>query len=1030
MPPVAPQTRSSSLQDSVRVDLRRRGVSRVIVLAAIAAMAIAGFVAYRGLAPDMDKALAEASRPVPEDRVKPRPFPEAGEFRTRLAIVRADKEGGGGASVSLAKSEGPQGVDKINGSDQSLIGRELFRQALLIAARDELGLTTHDEFLDGEPAPEGDVAGVQLASVVRPTGNSRAVLRRVDDEGKVAETLLSRDLSRYQEGENMLLVVTPDAEALSREEFPKALNGFGLKGGPRKVLNETPVSDTVEKLLTQLDFTEIYAALRELHASIRADGESPAKVGALARGYAQLGVLSEFHWHPAHRAFKARALLYAQRSVARAPGSPAALRTRAFVRALVGIPNAAIDDLDQAAKIAAADPKAPDAPPWLEAIAAFVRADLKALEAVDAPYDRFASLLRLLAVEFPARNELALRAAKEVVKIDPGCYRALDVISKNCGINILHMSTVAGPAYLSQSLPAKLKAMKGLPEAVKLPLDRMEKVLATAGGIPPWGEGQADVNAADPSHFLTDEVAAIDALADEAKSGRDVAEPSWGVLAHLIRETNFVHVWRRLDFMQRRWSVPVGGYWTAVRPLVERHRYRPFLERRADPGPQGQAAFAEFAKHADVADFEINQSELITEYIAQTGAVGHSIWSVVYYHNDEIVRDLSEGAWAGNQKQALHNAQRLFKLDPRSTHAMARLVQLDWESARGKVDGWRKTTGDSPILLQALAMKYTELKRYDDARWALAAYIRQTPDLWAYKTLADNYKAQGDLEKWRGTLKEYLEATTDERGLDHARIQVDLAEDLMRRKKWAEARPYADAAAETWAGWAIQCAARCAEALEDWEAAETWYRRASERYPETCHDQWYEFCKRTGHGDIAAARKSINLPDDGVEFQLDQLSLEDKGYYYWLKKDLPKARECFERDFAARHTLASAFSLAFVADEMADTAGRDAAIAAGCQLPKKSGPKSLRILEMIRGDLDPDGKTPLDLAEVDKIIESISEHNRPITEYYVGRYLHNRRKPDLASKYLQHCAESPDTPAWIRRLTTELWRPPSQAAAK
>jgi hypothetical protein len=40
-----------------------------------------------------------------------------------------------------------------------------------------------------------------------------------------------------------------------------------------------------------------------------------------------------------------------------------------------------------------------------------------------------------------------------------------------------------------------------------------------------------------------------------------------------------------------------------------------------------------------------------------------------------------------------------------------------------------------------------------------------------------------------------------------------------------KARPYADLAAQSWAGWAMISAARCAEEMADWEAAERWIEK-------------------------------------------------------------------------------------------------------------------------------------------------------------------------------------------------------------
>ena len=87
-------------------------------------------------------------------------------------------------------------------------------------------------------------------------------------------------------------------------------------------------------------------------------------------------------------------------------------------------------------------------------------------------------------------------------------------------------------------------------------------------------------------------------------------------------------------------------------------------------------------------------------------------------------------------------------------------------------------------------------------------------------------------------------------------MRVEIAEHLMAKKDFAKAKPYADAAAETYAGWAMLCAARCEEGLGEWEAAEQWVRRVAERY-EANSEVWCLWCLRTGRGDRAAAREVV-----------------------------------------------------------------------------------------------------------------------------------------------------------------------------
>ena len=118
-------------------------------------------------------------------------------------------------------------------------------------------------------------------------------------------------------------------------------------------------------------------AVRELHAAIRQDGESPARLGALVRGYAHLGVLNEYLWTSAHKVFKARAFLYAQRLIAQDPDSPWGLWHRAYIEALAGLHKRALDDLAEARKLARGR-GAPKVPAWADTLAAYCHFDLAA----------------------------------------------------------------------------------------------------------------------------------------------------------------------------------------------------------------------------------------------------------------------------------------------------------------------------------------------------------------------------------------------------------------------------------------------------------------------------------------------------------------------------------------------------------------------------------------------------------------------------------------------------------------------------
>ncbi len=279
--------------------------------------------------------------------------------------------------MGLARPDVPAGHDADRGPGAGLLARELVRQAVLIAVRDELGLATRDEVLgDGRlpSADEGDRAA-EVVPVFVPGASSRALIRR--GEGGSAEILLDYDLGPIvaakptsapdQSSPDDLAKLVEGAEAMSRQAVPAVLRKLGLDGRPNATRPDAQLPDWAEEVLSRkLGFCEPLGVLRMVHAAIAHDGETAERLGVLVRGYALLGVLSEFHWHPAHKAFKARALLYAQRLVARDPRDPRGLWLRAYAEALVGLHRRALADLD-AAKERAADVKPPG---WLDVIEA------------------------------------------------------------------------------------------------------------------------------------------------------------------------------------------------------------------------------------------------------------------------------------------------------------------------------------------------------------------------------------------------------------------------------------------------------------------------------------------------------------------------------------------------------------------------------------------------------------------------------------------------------------------------------------
>ena len=121
----------------------------------------------------------------------------------------------------------------------------------------------------------------------------------------------------------------------------------------------------------------------------------------------------------------------------------------------------------------------------------------------------------------------------------------------------------------------------------------------------------------------------------------------------------------------------------------------------------------------------------------------------------------------------------------------------------------------------------------------------------------------------------------------------------------------------------MSCAARCSEGASDWARAEALIRAISERYPDVSMVDWYLFCKRTGHGDLAAARDFVEQYLTAHADRPDLQNEEFAGYFYWLEGRNDEANKAFTRAFQNRKSISAAIALAIIADDEKDAARRN-----------------------------------------------------------------------------------------------------------
>ena len=135
---------------------------------------------------------------------------------------------------------GRNGFGKLDHRD--LLSQEIVRQALLVAARDELGLTTRDAWL-GDPMPtQGDNPPLEVEPGAKVLSDVE-ILRGFPG----SQAVIAHKKIRFPKESNYPEVIAV-AERLSRSGFVEALEQAGFQGKPRVQKADAKVPAEVQRL--------------------------------------------------------------------------------------------------------------------------------------------------------------------------------------------------------------------------------------------------------------------------------------------------------------------------------------------------------------------------------------------------------------------------------------------------------------------------------------------------------------------------------------------------------------------------------------------------------------------------------------------------------------------------------------------------------------------------------------------------------------------------------------------------------------
>jgi tetratricopeptide (TPR) repeat protein len=892
---------------------------------------------------------------------------------------------------------------KSEGRDvyQGLLAREVVREGLMISAREEFGALVRDVPLGDPDVPGKPDAILRIGSRFRtlynpnPADPSVGRITIVLGTGPKRKVLLAREFPVGISLAPNFGALVGFVEVYSREEFRSVLQQLGLAktAASSKTLPDGEALPTgVEDALAVPVLTEQFAAVRALHQAIREKGDSSPLLIALARGYANLGSLTEKRWTPDHLTFKARALLYAQRVAVREDGSPRTRRAAGYAEAISGLLGDAKRDFQAAEK----DDGGKGIEPWHEPARAYARSDAGALGKLadsrpEDPWPRYFRFLTLarssafLGVDNFCRGEI-IGAGRELLDKVPDCYRVHDGMAATEGVASMHKTTTEGMEMFPAAMSKRLAAIPGLPKPALKQIStddydevELRRVLAEAGS-------------------------------------NDPSDVSWGVLARQLAELRFLQVCQHLHFLVYALGTSPTEFARAAIPLITDHPKSDYVACMGGLIHGNKASL--LLRKIDMGDIEWKAKGMIFGLRAFDPELSQRVNDLAFAH-------ISTGTVPGqellvdNLGAALffNTAHVLLKFDPESPLGRGCLIEGNWEEARPNAERWATDHGGDTFVIAKLGFHALKEGQYEEAEALFEKAMAQSPDRWIFDGLAASYRQTDRIDRWTAAVDKFLQS--EDQALDHAHVAGDLADYLMSKNEFEKARPYAEISAASWAGWAMPKAARCAEHLEDWKTAELWMARTSMRYAANWLD-WCYWCERTGHGDahaaaelifdqLAAGRKFTSDPEKQAVCIL--LMLADRE---------ADARPLLERQFEKTHDTLDGAILAYLLDRVGDAKAVEATLKSIAEEPKPTGPLTAKVSGILASWLASDQSQPPDFQAIDALLNKMGDLQAN-GRAFVGLILVHSSAREKAIEYLKEANVESCTP-WIRLIAMHALR--------
>lgn len=863
--------------------------------------------------------------------------------------------------------------DRVTGEVEGSLMRELARQALLVAAEDELGLLTLDGSI-GESIPAESPSAFIVNTLATKKSPAAGAAKdapptyqlkvKISQPKSVDAGLRWESTPLSVTGNDWIEPLAEHAESLSRGPFVAALRQAGIEAAAASDAKE----DAAELVEDRLDFVCQFARIQNLKSKLRAK-ESAELLGDLVRAYANLASVTDFHWNSSSKAYRARSLIYAERLVAKYEATPFSLAHRAYALALAGRHMTALRVIK-----AARDASGTPAPDWLDLIAAYCEYEPESLKKQPDTLQELALYLRMRMAENSFGNEDPYGIAQELLRINGSNFRTAELMSGGSHFMMRRISTEQVFGQMWPFVYRRLATLPHFPQTAK-------SVAEDAGESKQVGVPEYETR--------------VELMRSLAASSKDQPGPSWPAMADLLQEVSFIQSWRRLDLELETLGLDTEPSLVEFLPLCEGHKLGKYLSLfSTDRGVAGRT-LAELKDDVDRTKFEVRSLALIA--IASRGpgrapAEADRLARLVISNADAIYDDVLQLlAWSSRRE-----GRKLFDISPHWPAALIDAIQRDPTLPLAE---WEEKYGKYSSVLRAIHQRYLALNKVPDAIRCLKKSLEIMPSSSGSMQLAELYRASGDEAAWFKAMEDGLKSPDS--GLQHADIHQQLANWLMDRGKFEEAGPHAKGAAASYSAWGLQVGARWAESVRDWKGAETYVSNMSRRYAGT-NQAYYFWCVRTGHGDRQAAKALAqayweSLPEGSnpqAEWELTIATIVDG--------DRDEAKECLRTVYNSHKFVIAALYEALMADEDGDTESRDELFSEIENNPTPN-PVYQELINAFRCVLNETEKGKWNPHVMEMLATKTNEANVPFLYLLAGKFLAQHGEKERAEEYLQ-CA--------------------------